>query len=399
MKTEVAIIGGGIIGRAAAYYLARKGFRVTILEKDPGVGQQASGRNGGGVRQHGRKAALPLAMASVRLWATLAQELGSDLEYVRTGNLNIALDEASVAAFEREIAWEHTHGLKEVRLLTADECLAFVPSLTVRPLGGKYCPTDGVANPMLVTPAFARAGKQLGVKFKLGATVMGLLQQRSRVCGLRTENEEIEAQTVINAAGPWASHFGAQAGCPMPIGPGRSQLMITERLPKQLIPMWVTVRGQGYIRPTVSGNLVMGTGGARNDEYSRHVDFGTAALHAERWCRFFDWLGNVSIIRTFSGITEYTPDGEPYIGAGPGIRGYYVAAGFHGEGFCLGPLVGKILAELVVGGEACVPLEPFRPDRFAKDIKAGKSIPAIVYPLDKMFSGKLRLANDRTVNI
>lgn len=393
MKTDVAIIGGGIIGCASAYYLARKGLQVTVLEKDSGVGQQASGRNGGGVRQHGRKAALPLAIASVRMWSSLAQELGSNLEYVRTGNLNLALDEASVNGFERELAWEHSQGLNEVRLLSADECLAFVPSLTVRPLAGKYCPTDGVANPMLVTPAFARAGKQLGVKFKLETTVTGLLQQGSRISGVRTENEEIEAQTVINAAGPWASRFSAQAGCPMPIGPGRSQLMITERLPKQLIPMWVTVRGQGYIRPTHSGNLVMGTGGARNDDYSRHVDFGTAALHAERWCQFFERLQDVSIIRIFSGITEYTPDGEPYIGAVPGIPGYYVAAGFHGEGFCPGPLVGKILADLVVGGEASVSLEPFRPDRFAKDIKAGNSVPGIVYPLEKMFSGKLGSAN------
>ena len=79
MKTEIAIIGGGLVGCAAAYHLARKGFRVLVVEKDPSVGLQASGRNGGGVRQHGRKAALPLAMESVKLWATLAEELGADL--------------------------------------------------------------------------------------------------------------------------------------------------------------------------------------------------------------------------------------------------------------------------------------------------------------------------------
>jgi glycine/D-amino acid oxidase-like deaminating enzyme len=96
-------------------------------------------------------------------------------------------------------------------------------------------------------------------------------------------------------------------------------------------------------------------------------------------------MKDLSIIRAFAGITEYTPDGEPYIGAVPGAPGLYVAAGFHGEGFCPGPLTGKILAELISGNEPCVSLVPFRPDRFANDIRNGKAIPHIVYPFDKMY--------------
>ncbi len=389
MKTDVAIIGAGIVGCAAAYYLAKQGLRVVVLEKDPGVGLQASGRNGGGVRQHGRKAALPLAMASVRLWATLAEELESDLEYSRTGNLNITLDETTAAAFEREIKWEHDHGLNEVRMLTPAECHEMLPGMMAHIVAGKFCPTDGIASPMLVPAAFARAGIKRGVKFMLNAPVKGLLQQGSKVCGVKTEREDIEAQAVINAAGPWAARFNTMAGCPIFIGPGRSQLLITERLPRQYIPSWVSVRGFGYMRPTASGNLVLGTGGGRNDDYSRHVDYPSAALHAETWCQFLPWLKDISIIRIFSGITEYTPDSEPYIGAVPGAQGLYVAAGFHAEGFCPGPMVGKILAELITGNEPSVSLEPFRPDRFANQMKAGSSPPTIVYPLEKMFAGKL----------
>jgi sarcosine oxidase subunit beta len=399
MKTDAVIIGGGIVGCATAYYLAKKGLQVTVLEKNAGVGLEASGRNGGGVRQHGRKAALPLAMESVRLWASLAEELGSDLEYVRSGNLNIAMEESAVQALEKDMEWEHAHGLNEVRMLTADECRALAPGLTGMAKAGKFCPSDGVANPMLVTPAFARAGQRLGVKIRLSASVTGLLQQGRTVCGVSTESEEFEAQVVLNTAGPWASRFAEQAGCPMPIGPGRSQILITERLKYQPIRQWVTVRGQGYMRPTESGNLVLGTSGRRNDNYSRHVDFGNAAFQVKRWCLFFPWLKDASIIRAFSGITEYTPDTEPYIGSVPGVSGLYVAAGFSGEGFCPGPVTGKILAELITGGDACVSLEPFRPDRFARVMRAGNSVPAIVYPFDKMFTWNPLAEDDLKIEV
>ncbi len=103
MKTDVVIIGGGIVGCATSYYLAKKGLQVLVLEKNSAVGVEASGRNGGGVRQHGRKEALPLAMASVRLWTTLEGELNSDLEYVQTGNINIAVDDASIEVLKKRL--------------------------------------------------------------------------------------------------------------------------------------------------------------------------------------------------------------------------------------------------------------------------------------------------------
>lgn len=385
MKTDVVIIGGGIVGCAAAYYLARRGVHSIVVEKNAGVGLEASGCNGGGVRQHGRKAMLPLAMASVRMWANLEEELGSDLEYVRTGNINIAIDQAALDSMEEEAIWEQAHGLKDVRMLTARECHALVPGMVETIAGGKFCASDGVANPMLVSPAFARAGQNLGVQYRVNTRVTELLVQGTMVYGVQTESGEIRADAILNTAGPWAAQFGAQADCPMPIYPGRSQLLITERIPNNPVKMWVSVRGQGYMRPTASQNLVVGSGGARNDEYTRQIDYRSVAMQSERWSQLFPWIGNVSIIRICSGITEYTPDGCPYIGAVPGVSGLYVAAAFHGEGFCTGPAVGKVLADLVTGAGPQVSLEPFRPDRFAKAIKDGQTIPPVVYPLERMF--------------
>jgi sarcosine oxidase, subunit beta len=385
MKTDIAIIGGGIIGCAAAYYLAKKGFQALVIEKDPGVGLQASGRNGGGVRQQSRKAALPLAIESVKLWATLADELNTDLEYDRTGNLIITFDETIAEHCERELAWEHENGLSEVRMLSANECHELVPGIASKVVAGKFCPTDGIANPMLVTPAFARAGAKLGVKFLLNTAVTGLLRQGSTVCGVETASGEIETQVVINAAGPWAMRFNEMADCPIVIGPGRSQLLVTERIHRPFINNWVTISELGYLRPTHSHNLVIGSGGARNDQLGYHVDYHAAAIEARYLGKIIPWMKDLSIIRAFSGITEYTPDREPYIGAVPGTPGFYVAAGFHGQGFCPGPLTGKILADLISGDEPCVSLEPFRPDRFANIMKSGGAVPPIAYPFDKLY--------------
>jgi sarcosine oxidase subunit beta len=203
---------------------------------------------------------------------------------------------------------------------------------------------------------------------------------------VETASGEIEARAVINAAGPWAPRFNEIAGCPIFIGPGRSQLLISERLHRPFINNWVTLSELGYLRPTRSNNLVIGSAGAKNDDFNYHVNFQAAALETLSLTKLIPWMKDLSIIRIFSGITEYTPDSEPYIGPVPGAPGFYVAAGFHGQGFCPGPLTGKILADLISGEEACVSLEPFRPDRFAGALKEGKALPPITYPLDELLS-------------
>ncbi|MFH2040518.1 MAG: FAD-binding oxidoreductase [Chloroflexota bacterium] len=383
MKTDVVIIGGGIIGCAAAYYLAKNKIDVTVIEKNPAAGMEASGRNGGGVRQQGRKAALPLSIESVKLWATLSEELNADLEYDRIGNLKIALDEDTAENYEIEAAWEHENGLSETKILTGAECLELIPGVKQKIFAGKICPSDGIANPMLTSPAFSRASIKLGAKFLLNTNVSSLLRQGSQVTGVQTESMEINARYVINAAGPWASQFNMMAGCPIIIKPGISQLMITERLHKPFINIWVHINNIGYIRPTRSGNLVIGSSGTQNDLYSQHVNYYKAAIQSQYLTKLIPILKDISIIRVFSGITDYTPDKEPYIGAVAGAPGFYVAAGFHGQGFCPGPMVGKILAEMISGNEVKMDLEPFRPDRFSTGIQSGK--PAKVqYPFKEM---------------
>ncbi len=368
MKTDVLIIGGGIAGCSAAYFLTKKGCKVTLLEKDPAVGLGASGRCACGVRQQGRTGALHLAMASIRLWASLAEELQCDLEYVRTGNLKVALDAKEAANLEEETTWEQSQGLAEVHMLTAGECREMVPGLASHAVAGKLCPTDGMANPMRVTSAFARAAARLGAVIRPHTTAVKLLLQGSTVCGAATESEEIEANVVVNTAGPWAPRFNEMAGCPTPIQPGMSQLIITERQPRRF-SVFMSVVEKAYILQPKSGNIIIGISGKPNDSFSQRVDYPDITLKARQMIEVLPWLGEVSFLRSFSGITEYTPDGEPYIGQIPGVSGFFTASGFHGQGFCVGPKAGEIIADLIVGNESSVSLEPFKPDRFAPQIR------------------------------
>jgi sarcosine oxidase subunit beta len=231
---------------------------------------------------------------------------------------------------------------------------------------------------MLVTPAIARAAQRSGARILTKTTVTSLLFSGAQVTGVATDQGEIEADFVINAAGPWASRFNDMVDCPTPISPGRSQLLITERFSPRLHP-FLTIMGKAYLRQAVAGNIIIGVGGLANDRYEQYVDYPSLKQYAQLVCEALPWLKDATLIRAFAGITEYTPDEEPYIGAVPGAAGLFVAAGFHGQGFCVGPMAGKIIADLICGRASPVSLAPFRPDRFATaSTESGGE--AIIYP-------------------
>lgn len=363
MKTDVAIIGGGIMGCATAYYLSKAGLQVVVLEKDNTIGLEASGRCACGVRQQGRKGALQLAMASVGLWALLAQELEYDLGYSQTGNLKVVWEAEKAAELERDMIWEQSQGLAGLQMLTAAQCCEIVPGLTEKTVAGKICATNGIANPMRVMPAFRRAVVRLGAKILTRAQVTGLLITGSSVHGVTTEDGEIGADFVVNTAGPWAVHFNELTGCSTPIQPGLDTLIITERQPRRFTP-FIGFGWWGYILQPKSGNLIIGLEEKPNDNFCARVDFAELACKARDMIEVLPWLRNVAFLRSFSGITEYTPDKEPYIGAVPGISNFYTAAGFSGQGFCLGPIIGEIMSMLVTGREPDLSLDLFKPERF-----------------------------------
>ncbi len=161
---DVVVIGGGIIGGACAYYLAKAGLRVTLLEKSE-IASGASGGSAGGVRQQNRDPAeLPLAMAANPMWKTLEQELEADLEYRRGGHITLVEREEQVPVLQASVERQRARGL-DLRMVRGRELRELVPAAGSQILAGSYSPTDGFANPMLVTKAFPAAAATMYLRY------------------------------------------------------------------------------------------------------------------------------------------------------------------------------------------------------------------------------------------
>ena len=365
-EADVVIVGGGIVGCASAYYLARRGVSVALLERST-IGSEASGRNAGGVRAQCRDRRERLhAMASIKLWETLEEELGFDVEYTQGGNIRLAANEERMAALTQEAEEELADGLY-VELWDRDELRRRAPYLSDVFIGAKYCPTDGVANPILASRAFGWAARRAGATIRQHTEAVEIRLEGSRVTAVHARGPEgefvIETPWVIHAGGPWSPHLSQTLGIELPIKPERHIVAVTEPLPPFFTEFISSHDLKMYARPARSGHVHFGLVG----EHDFTFDKRTPSWAMERLGYIGDLipaLRGVEILRTWAGTVARTPDGVPIVGPVEGIQGYILAAGFCGHGFCLGPIMGKLLSELVLDGEPSLPLHDFRPERF-----------------------------------
>jgi sarcosine oxidase subunit beta len=368
LGAEVVIVGGGIVGCAAAYYLARRGKKVTLLEKSV-VGGEASGRNGGGVRAQCRdRRERPLAIASIKLWVGLERELGFDVEYVQGGNIRMATNEERLAMLRQEGEEELTDGLP-VEMWDRDTLRRRAPHLSEVFIGAKYCPIDGTANPILASRAFGWAAKRAGVTLLARTEAVAIGVQGGRVISVAARDREgeilIETPQLIHAAGPWTPQLSRMLGISVPIEPARSVLAITERLPFFLREFVSSHDLGAYCRQARAGNVHIGGVGATEGTFDQTMPMASVALLARGAAHVVPALVGARILHTWAGTLENTPDKVPIIGPADGITGYILASGFSGHGFCLGPIAGKLLSELIVDGAPSLPLHEFRLSRFA----------------------------------
>src|SRR5688500_12842090 len=202
-EADVVVVGAGIVGSAAAYFLARRGARVVVVERGRVPGEQ-SRKNWGFVRQQGRDPLeMPLVMEANRLWRGLEHELNADVEWVQGGNLALAADAARMARFEAWLPVAREFGL-ETQLLRGQDLKAVVPGLGGDWVGGMHTPGDGHADPEKATDAFARAAVAHGASLHLGCAVQGVTTRAGAVHGVATENGEIHPPGVVCAGGAWA---------------------------------------------------------------------------------------------------------------------------------------------------------------------------------------------------
>jgi sarcosine oxidase subunit beta len=312
------------------------------------------------VRQQGRDPReIPLAMSAVRLWATLDRELEGQTGYRRDGNVFVAMSPEGMAKLEEHAQRERALGL-EVEMLTQPQLRARVPAVSARCVGGKYCPTDGIAEPALVMPSLARAVERAGGTLYTGTEALDFGVEDGRIVSILTERAEFRPAVTVLAAGPWTALLTMRLGVSVPITPVRSLLLQTDEI-GAVCKEFVIARELGvFCRPAPGGTMLIGGEAMRGE-----VDPRTAAETArQRIGACIPALQEAPIRRVWSGLLDVTPDEVPMIGPLPGLRDCFVAAGFSGHGFCLGPGVGRLVADWIVDGKPSLALDACLPARF-----------------------------------
>ncbi|MDP3520248.1 MAG: FAD-dependent oxidoreductase [Hydrogenophaga sp.] len=364
IKTDVAIVGGGIVGASAALALRRMGMAVVLLERDL-CGSRSSGVNFGGVRRQGRPLSqLPLAQRAHRIWASLPALIGTDGEYRRSGHFKIGRSEADMAALEHyaDLSRDFDLGLELVsgqRLRT--EC----PWLGGRALGGSLCPEDGQANPRLVSPAFALAAARAGAQIFERSPLTAVAHDGQQFTLQSGHSLAVQAPLLLNCAGAWAGSLAAQFGEAVPLRSGHPAMAVTEPLP--FFMRWsLGVEGGGiYCRQVARGNVVLGGGsGVGLDTDRARSERSAIATLGEQAIALLPALKHAQLIRTWSGTEGYLPDRQPVLCTSRTTPGLIHGFGFAGAGFQIGPAVGEVLAELARDGRSTTPIAAFSLARF-----------------------------------
>ncbi len=370
---DIIIIGGGIIGNSTAYYLAKKGCSVIVLEKSDHIGNGGSSRNGGGVRQSGRdKRELPLAMYGIKnLWPTLSEELGMDVEYYQHGNLRLGKTEDHLRILKNLADNASSLGL-DVQMVDGKEAKSICPYLSEEVVGASWCKTDGHANPMLATLAYYRKARALGVRFITGEDVISIRKIKGKARQVITSITMYEAETIILSAGYDSRKIAATVGVDIPMNQVLLEVLVTEAQPPMFYQMLGTAMADFYGHQSTHGSFVFG--GASGFE-SVNKDDGTpvtSSLTASCICRgimkYFPCLADAKIVRTWAGWIDECTDHVPVISQVEEVPGLILACGFTGHGFGIAPTAGTLLSQMAVGEETVLDTSAFRYDRFKAKI-------------------------------
>ncbi len=370
---DVIIIGGGVVGCAAAYYLAKAGHsNVIVLEATKSIGHGGSSRNGGGVRQSGRDVReLPYAMYGIKhLWPTLSEELGVDVEYTQKGNLRLGKTEAHLKKLKTLADNAQSVGL-DVRMVDAKEVQEICPYLSKDIIGASWCPTDGHANPLTTTLGYYKRALEMGVRFYTDAPVAELRKVRGKVRQVVIKDGTVlEAEQIILAAGYESRYIARTIGVDIPMTRLIDECLVTEMQPKMFDIMLGTAGADFYGHQSHHGSFVFGSDSGYEevtdmDDPSKLV---TNSLTLSASCRaimdYVPALKDAKVVRSWCGWLDDAFDGVPFISKVEEAPGLILACGFTGHGFGTAPAVGLMLSQMVAGEETIVDISALRYDRF-----------------------------------
>ncbi|WP_229402200.1 NAD(P)/FAD-dependent oxidoreductase [Micromonospora okii] len=370
---DVVVIGAGMTGVACAYYAARAGLRVTVVDRG-GVAAGTTGAGEGNILVSDKPPGPELALArhSAELWRELGDAVGgAAIELERKGGLAVAATPAEHDALRAFAAGQRTAGVQACEV-AAHDLPDYEPHLASDLAGGVHYPQDMQVHPMLAAAHLLRAAR---VAVLTGTRVVGLPRDAAGIRGVQTDRGLLPTRLVVNAAGVWAGEVASLADAPLPILPRRGFVLVTEPLPalirhKVYAADYVANVGRGSadlrVSPVVEGTRA-GTVliGSTRERVGFDPAFPLRALRglAAGAVRLFPVLASVSAIRAYRGFRPYSPDHLPVIGADPRVPGLHHAAGHEGAGIGLAPATGHAVAALLIGRPPRVDLRPFAPER------------------------------------
>ncbi|MBT3204131.1 MAG: FAD-binding oxidoreductase [Gammaproteobacteria bacterium] len=374
MKTDVLIIGGGLMGFSVALQLARRGVKSLVVDKDS-AGRHASGVNAGGLRRLNRHPAeIPLSVAAAEMWFDIKSLVDSDCDSRFPGQIRIAENETDVQILEQRVELVTNLGYQHEEMISQQELYKLAPTLIPNCKAALMCRNDGYARPFHALDAFRRKALSLGVEY-LPSTRIDAIEHDNKGWRLNSPNGEFRAPVLVNCAGAWAGQVASTLDEPVPLQPGAPMLMITERLPQFIEPVFGAASRKLSFKQMQNGTLLIG--GAHMAELDiKHqkttMNWAKLAVSARTVLALFPQLKNVRIVRCWAGIEAFMPDNLPVISRSSKYSDAFHAFGFSAHGFQLSPLVGIILSQLILDDHTNFNIEPFSIERF----NSFKKIPA-----------------------
>ncbi len=369
-SADVIIIGGGISGAAAAYYLACKGVRNIVLLEKEYIASGATGRCGAGIRQQwGTEMNCLIAKHSCEVFENLQEELDYpyDIEFKQGGYLLLAGTEKEMEQFRKNVTLQNSLGI-ESSLLSLEEARTVVPVLNTEGLfGAAYHHRDGHLNPFHTTMAYIQAARRLGVTVYTRTEVESIHVEHGRVQHVVTHQGNISAPVVLIAAGGWSQKLAATAGVDLPLFSERHEILVTEPIEKIIEPMVISFSLNFYCQQVPHGGIVMGMGDPQAPRDLRQTaSWEFLEQVVTRVTGILPALAPVRVLRQWAGLYNLTPDRQPIYGPVDEVEGLYVAAGFSGHGFMFGPSTGLIMAEYICHEDLSLPVHALTPTRFAE---------------------------------
>jgi sarcosine oxidase subunit beta len=374
-EADVLVVGGGLHGTSSAFYLARRGVKVIVLEADY-VARHSSGVNAGGVRTLGRPLPeIPLALMSREIWHGMSELLGETGGFVASGQLKIAETDDELEACRQRVALLESHGFTHEKAVDRETVFELEPALARHVTGGIWVERDGYALPYRTTTAFRLAAQRLGARFLEGTPVRRIEQRGTRWFAV-TPHGTFSANQLLVTAGAWSGELAKQVGEPVPVHAEGLMLMVTQRVaPFCHATLGATGRPLSFKQfdngTVVIGGKLIGIADLAN----RHgeVDFARLVRSARTVTDLFPHLRNLGVNRAWAGVEAFTEDELPVISASRQASNLYYSFGYCGSGFQLGPGCGKLVSELMLGGAPSISLDAFAIDRFGRDAAASRT--------------------------